>query len=776
MGSFAPPTSIANRITHNIDMHENHAHHKDCCHTNAPVVLQDTKQLNAIYTCPMHPQIRQDKPGNCPICGMALEAEVTASDDGFDEELSDFKKRFLVALILTLPIFAMEMGGHFFDFSTILSAKTSQMIQLVLSSFVVFWSGFPFFKKAADSLKNRSSNMFTLIALGTGVAWVYSFVAVLFPTTFPQEFFTHEGIIAVYFEASSVIIVLVLLGQILEIKARKNTSNAIQALIKLTPTIAHRLTKNGEEEIDIEQIQVGDLLHVRPGEKIPADGEIVEGVSNIDESMITGESMPVKKQIGDKIIGATINQDGSFVMKVLQMGEDSMLSKIIKMVSEAKRSQTKIQKLADQISSWFVPLVIGISILTFFVWTVFFGDSIRGLISAVAVLIIACPCALGLATPMSIIVALGKGASNGVLIKNAESLERMEKVDVIVVDKTGTLTEGKPHLTKIIPAKNFSETEVLTLAASIENQSEHPLAKAITNAAKERQINLQEVRNFITPIGKGVSGEVENKKILIGNSRFLEENKGPVANQLSEKSEPLIYNGLSSLKMVRNGDLRQSHKVSCEELKPQADELKAEGATVIFMAVDQKLSAIFAIEDAIKPSSFDAVKTLQNLGLRIVMLTGDNKKTAEKVAKKLGISEIFAEVLPEDKSKIISEFKSKRSIVAMVGDGINDAPALAMADIGIAVANGTDVAIESAGIVLLQGDLAKLVKAHKLSKKTMRNIKENLFFAFGYNALGIPLAAGLFGFHLSPIFAAAAMSLSSVSVIANSLRLKTIKI
>jgi len=705
-----------------------------------------------------------------------LEAEVTASDDGFDEELSDFKKRFLVALILTLPIFAMEMGGHFFDFSTILSAKTSQMIQLVLSSFVVFWSGFPFFKKAADSLKNRSSNMFTLIALGTGVAWVYSFVAVLFPTTFPQEFFTHEGIIAVYFEASSVIIVLVLLGQILEIKARKNTSNAIQALIKLTPTIAHRLTKNGEEEIDIEQIQVGDLLHVRPGEKIPADGEIVEGVSNIDESMITGESMPVKKQIGDKIIGATINQDGSFVMKVLQMGEDSMLSKIIKMVSEAKRSQTKIQKLADQISSWFVPLVIGISILTFFVWTVFFGDSIRGLISAVAVLIIACPCALGLATPMSIIVALGKGASNGVLIKNAESLERMEKVDVIVVDKTGTLTEGKPHLTKIIPAKNFSETEVLTLAASIENQSEHPLAKAITNAAKERQINLQEVRNFITPIGKGVSGEVENKKILIGNSRFLEENKGPVANQLSEKSEPLIYNGLSSLKMVRNGDLRQSHKVSCEELKPQADELKAEGATVIFMAVDQKLSAIFAIEDAIKPSSFDAVKTLQNLGLRIVMLTGDNKKTAEKVAKKLGISEIFAEVLPEDKSKIISEFKSKRSIVAMVGDGINDAPALAMADIGIAVANGTDVAIESAGIVLLQGDLAKLVKAHKLSKKTMRNIKENLFFAFGYNALGIPLAAGLFGFHLSPIFAAAAMSLSSVSVIANSLRLKTIKI
>ena len=722
-------------------MHSNHAHHKDCCHANAQVALQDTKQLGMIYTCPMHPQIRQDKSGNCPICGMALEAEAAASGDGFDEELSDFKKRFLVALVLTLPIFILEMGGHFFDFSIILSAKTSQVIQLVLSSFVVFWSGLPFFKKAADSLKNRSPNMFTLIALGTGVAWIYSLVAVLFSTIFPQEFFTHEGVIAVYFEAASVITVLVLLGQILEIKARKNTSNAIQALIKLTPTIAHRITKNGEEEIAIEQIQVGDLLRVRPGEKIPADGEIIEGASNIDESMITGESMPIKKQIGDKVIGATINQDGSFVMKVLQVGEDSMLSKIIKMVSDAKRSQTKIQKLADQVSSWFVPLVIGISILTFFVWTIFFGDSIRGLISAVAVLIIACPCALGLATPMSIIVALGKGASNGVLIKNAESLERMEKVDVIVVDKTGTLTEGKPHLTKIIPAKSFSEIEVLTLAASLENQSEHPLARAITNAAKERKLSLQEVRDFITPIGKGVSGFVENKKILIGNARFLEENK-----------------------------------VSCDELKSQADDLKAEGATVIFMAVDQKLSAIFAIEDAIKPSSFDAVKTLQNLGLRIVMLTGDNKKTAEKVAKKLGITEVFAEVLPQEKSKIISELKSQGSVVAMVGDGINDAPALAISDIGIAVANGTDVAIESAGIVLLKGDLSKLVKAHQLSKKTMSNIRENLFFAFGYNALGIPLAAGLFGFHLSPIFAAAAMSLSSVSVIANSLRLKTIKI
>lgn len=721
-------------------MKDKHANHQNCCHYNHVPASSEykKKQPGELYTCPMHPQIKQKGPGSCPICGMALEPMISANEDHFDEELSDLKKRFWISLILTLPVFFLEMGGHFFEFS---SAGISQMIQMILSFVVVFVCGWPFFVKALESVKNRVPNMFTLIALGTGVAWIYSFVAVLFPQIFPPEFLSEEGHIAVYFESAAIITALVLLGQVLEVKARKNTSGAISALLKLTPTIAHRITKNGEEEIGIEQIQVGDLLRVRPGEKIPTDGEISEGSSNIDESMITGESMPVKKQASDKVIGATINQDGSFVMKVLQVGEDTMLNQIIKMVSEAKQGQTKIQKLADKVAEWFVPLVIAISILTFIGWAVFAGNPAHGLVAAVSVLIIACPCALGLATPMSIIVALGKGAANGVLVKNAESLERMEKVEVIVVDKTGTLTEGKPRLTKIIPAKDFAGKEILQLAASLEHQSEHPLAKAITNHAKENKITFLEAKNFNTPIGKGVLGEVQNKKILIGNLKFMAENS-----------------------------------VECAELKTKSEELKEGGATVIFISINQRLAGLFVIEDALKSTTPAVVKELQNLGLRIVMLTGDSKKTAEKVAKELGITEVFAEILPQEKSQIISKLKSERKAVAMVGDGINDAPALAMADVGIAVANGTDVAIESAGIVLLHGDLAKLVKALHLSKKTMRNIKENLFFAFGYNALGIPLATGLFGFGLSPIIAAAAMSLSSVSVIANSLRLKTIKI
>jgi Cu+-exporting ATPase len=711
--------------------------HGNCHHHNHQTKPQEAVE-GATYICPMHSEIRQEAPGSCPICGMALEPEKMTATDHFSDELSDLKKRFLVALILTLPIFILEMGGHFIE---ILPAKISQIIQLFLSSIVVFWSGSVFFTKALSSIKNKALNMFTLIAIGTGISWFYSLFAVLFPQSFPAEFLTHEGVVAVYFEAASVITFLVLLGQILEIKARKNTSNAIQALIKLTPTVAHRLHGDAEEEISVEQIKISDLLLVRPGEKIPADGEVVSGTSNIDESMITGEWAPVKKQIGDKVIGATINQDGAFTMKVLKNSENSMLSQIIKMVLNAKRSQTKIQKLADQIASYFVPFVIVASILTFLIWVFFIGDVTYGLISAVAVLIVACPCALGLATPMSIIAALGKGATHGVLIKNAESLELMEKVNVIVVDKTGTVTEGKPHLTKIIPTADFTENEVLALAASLENQSEHPLAKAIINYAKAQKISFLPVNNFITPIGKGVSGEVENKKILIGNAKFLAENN-----------------------------------VGCESLKSQAAKLKGEGATVVFVAIDKKLAALFAIEDAIKATSFEAVKTLQKLGLKLIMLTGDNYETANHVAKKLGISQVFAEVLPEEKSQIISQIKAQNNKVAMVGDGINDAPALAIADVGIAVANGTDVAIESAGIVLLQGDLLKLVKAYKLSQKTMRNIKENLFFAFIYNALGIPLASGLFGFHLSPIFAAAAMSLSSLSVIANSLRLKRIKL
>ncbi len=717
---------------------QNCCHHSHHNHGHKALGEHKSSNPNQIYTCPMHPEIKQQGPGSCPICGMALEPMISANDDHFDEELRDLKKRFWLSLILTLPVLLLEMGGHFFE---IISIRTSQIIQMVLSFGVVFWCGWPFFVKAYESVKNRLPNMFTLIALGTGVAWIYSFIAFFFPHIFPTEFLTEEGHIAVYFESAAIITALIFLGQVLEVKARKNTSGAISALLKLTPTIAHRITKNGEEEINVEQIQVGDLLRVRPGEKIPTDGEVVEGSSNIDESMITGESMPVKKQAGDKVIGATINQDGSFVMKVLKIGEETMLNQIIKMVSDAKQGQTKIQKLVDQVAAWFVPLVIAIAIVTFFSWMIFAGNPAHGLVAAVSVLIIACPCALGLATPMSIIVALGKGAANGVLVKNAESLERMEKVEVIVVDKTGTLTEGKPRLTKIIPAKDFAEKEILQLAASLEHQSEHPLAKAITNYAKENNITFLEAKNFNTPIGKGVLGEVENKKILIGNLKFMAENS-----------------------------------VDCAELKAKAEKLKEDGATVIFIAISQKLAGLFAIEDALKSTTPEAVKELQNLGLRIVMLTGDSKKTAEKVAQQLGISEVFAEILPQEKSQIINKLKSEGKVVAMVGDGINDAPALAMADVGIAVANGTDVAIESAGIVLLHGDLAKLVKALHLSRKTMHNIKENLFLAFGYNALAIPLAAGLFGFQLSPIIAAAVMSLSSVSVIANSLRLKTIKI
>lgn len=709
----------------------------NCCHNYQEIPKQNNIN-KVIYTCPMHPQIKQDRIGNCPICGMNLEPQTVVTDDHFDEESFNLKKRFWIALILTLPVLILEMSGHFFDLH--ISESNSQIVQLIFSSFVVFWSGSIFFVRAFESLKNKSPNMFTLIALGTGVAWFYSLFVVLFPQVFPAEFIHEDGSIAVYFEAAAVITTLVLLGQVLEIKARKNTSSAISALMKLTPTIAHRITKNGEEEVSADQIQVGDLLRVRPGDKIPADGEIMEGISNVDESMITGESMPVKKQVGDKVIGATVNQNGSFVMKVLQAQENSMLNQIIKMVTEAKGSNTKIQKLADQVSAWFVPAVIIAALITFLIWFLQ-GESAKGLISAITVLIIACPCALGLATPLSIIVSLGRGAANGVLIKNSESLERMEKVNVIVVDKTGTLTEGKPKLTKIITAKGFDEKEVLKLAASLENQSEHPLAKAITNSALEQKIDLYDSKNFITPVGKGVEGEVKDQKLLIGNARFLKENN-----------------------------------VSCEELESQAEGLKEGGTTVIFVAINQKLAAIFAIEDAIKETSFAAVKTLQNLGIKIVMLTGDNKKTANNVAQKLGITEVFAEVLPQDKSKIVADFKARGNVVAMVGDGINDAPALVTADVGIAVANGTDVAIESAGIVLLHGDLAKLVKAYNLSKKTIRNIKENLVFAFGYNIIAIPLAAGFLGFNIGPILAAAAMTFSDFSIVINALRLRRIEI
>lgn len=721
---------------------------ENCCHHYDKKDQRKILNSGQIYTCPMHPQVKQKELGSCPICGMALELQTFSLIDEENHELCDMKRRFWFGLLLTIPIFILEMGAHFFDLHQIFAGKILQLVQMILATPIVLWAGFPFFKKAWESLKNRSPNMFTLIALGTGVAWVYSMIAVLMPQIFPTDFLNKQGVVALYFEAAAVITVLVLLGQVLELKARENTSGAIKALIKLTPTTARRINSDGaEQEIIISEIKTGDLLHVRPGDKIPTDGEIIEGASNVDESMISGESMPVKKAVGAKVIGATINLDGSFIMKVLKIGEETMLSQIIKMVNKARRSNTQIQKLADRVSLYFVPSVMIIAVVTFILWAIFANESAyaHGLIAAVSVLIIACPCALGLATPMSIVTAIGKGASNGILIKNAESLERLEKVKVILVDKTGTLTEGKPQLTKIIVAENFSESQILSYAAAIENASEHPIAKAIITTARQKNIPILPVKNFITPIGRGVSGEVADKKILIGNAKLMEENN-----------------------------------IDFAVLKLQSDELRQGGVTVVFVAVDGKIAGLLAVADQIKSTTFSAVKELQNLGLRIVMVTGDNKKTAEKVAKELGIAEFFAEILPEEKSKIVERLKSDGSVVAMVGDGINDAPALVKADIGIAVATGTDVAIESAGIILLHGDLAKIAKAYKLSKRTLINIKENLFFAFAYNSLGIPLAAGvlypMFGLLLSPVFAAAAMSLSSVSVIINSLRLKTLRI
>lgn len=725
----------------------------DCCHNNHDQKLtQKNITKNQFYICPMHPQIRQNQPGNCPICGMVLEVENIFQGDEPSAELIDIKWRFWLGLVLTIPVFILEMTNHLFAEHLFgwhfLTGKNSQLVQMFLATPVVLWAGLPFFKKGWQSVKSRSPNMFTLIAIGTGVAWLYSMVAVLLPDIFPAGFLNHQGVVDVYFEASAVITVLILLGQILELKARENTSGAIKALLKLTPTTARRIKADGtEEEITAQEILVGDLLRVRPGDKIASDGEIIEGVSNVDESMISGESMPVKKIIGSKVIGATINQDGSFVMRVLKIGDETMLSRIIQMVNSARRSHTKIQKLADQVSSWFVPLVIIISVITFIAWAVFANQSayMYGLIAAVSVLIIACPCALGLATPMSIVTAIGKGASLGILIKNAESLERLEKVQVILVDKTGTLTEGKPRLTKIITAKNFSEEQILPYAIALENASEHPIAKAICAVAGEKNITILPVKNFITLSGKGAIGDVDNKKIFIGNDKLMAENN-----------------------------------IDFTELKSKASQLQGEGAIVVLMAIDQKIAGLFAVSDPIKSTTFSAVTELKTLGLKVVMVTGDNKNTANKVAKELNIDQVFAEVLPEDKSKIVDTFKAQGMLVAMVGDGINDAPALTSANIGIAVANGTDVAIESAGIILLHGDLAKIVKAYKLSKQTIKNIKQNLFFAFAYNSLGIPLAAGVlyptFGLLLSPVFAAAAMSLSSVSVILNSLRLKSFKI
>ncbi len=730
-----------------------HAHHHHHGHSHDPASALSKPggpgMVKAtVYTCPMHPQIRQTGPGNCPLCGMALEPEVATLETGPSPELVDMTRRFWIGLGLSIPVLALEMGGHLTNLHMILGQQTSNWLQLVLATPVVLWSGSPFFERGWKSLVTRRLNMFTLISMGTGAAWIYSVVATVAPGLFPVTFRAEGGSVAVYFEAAAVITVLVLLGQVLELRAREQTGGAIRALLDLAPKTARRVRADGvDEDVGLDAVAVGDRLRVRPGERVPVDGLLLEGRSSVDESMITGESMPITKDVGSKLIGGTMNQTGGFVMEAGKVGSDTMLSQIVRMVAEAQRSRAPIQRLADEVSGWFVPVVIGVALVAFAAWMIY-GPEPRfahALVAAVAVLIIACPCALGLATPMSIMVGVGRGASLGVLIKNAEALERFEKVDTLVVDKTGTLTEGRPEVTAIAAVAGVSEAELLRLAAAVERSSEHPLALAIVNAANKRGIALGDATDFDSPVGKGATGVVEGKRLILGSHRIMEE-----------------------------------EGVDVTAMTAKAEELRNDGATVIFTAIDGRLAGLFAIADPIKATTQDAVKALIEDGIRVVMLTGDNKTTALAVARRLGISEVEAEVLPEDKSKIVSRLRSEGRIVAMAGDGVNDAPALAAADVGVAMGTGTDVAIESAGVTLLKGDLQGIVRARQMSRATMSNIRQNLFFAFVYNAAGVPVAAGVlypvFGLLLSPIIAAGAMALSSVSVIANSLRLRSIKL
>ena len=701
----------------------------------------------ATYTCPMHPEIRQVGPGSCPICGMALEPEQITADAPPNAELADMMRRFWSGLALTVPVFLLEMGGHLTGLKHIVAAQTSNWLQFSLATPVVLWAGWPFFERGWASLKTRNLNMFTLIAIGTGTAWLYSVVATMAPSLFPAALRQAGGAVPVYFEAAAVITVLVLLGQVLELRAREQTSGAVRALLNLAPKRARRLSADGrDEDVDLEVILIGDQLRVRPGESVPVDGVIVEGASSIDESMVTGESLPVAKTAGAKVVGGTMNQTGAFVMRADKVGRDTLLARIVQMVADAQRSRAPIQRLADQVSAWFVPLVLVIAALAFFTW-LSFGPSPRfayALIAAVSVLIIACPCALGLATPMSIMVGVGRGAQVGVLIRNAEALERLEKVDTIVVDKTGTLTEGRPSVVKI-HALGMSETELLGLAAAVERLSQHPLGEAIVRAAEERGLTVAPATNFAAPTGKGVTADVDGRAIVIGNARIMAD--------LGIDPAPLT---------------------------DASDIVRRDGASAVYVAVDQRLAGFIAVADPIKASTPAALAALQAAGMRIVMLTGDNRTTAEAVARKLGITEVEADVLPEQKAAVVARLKQAGRVVAMAGDGVNDAPALAAADVGIAMGTGTDVAIESAGVTLVKGDLTGIARAHTLSRATMSNIRQNLVFAFAYNALGVPIAAGLlyplFGLLLSPVIAAAAMALSSVSVIGNALRLRRVKL
>lgn len=703
----------------------------------------------ATWTCPMHPEIRQDHPGPCPICGMALEPDLVTADSGPNAELIDMTRRFWIALVLTLPVFVLEMGGHLFAaLHHLVPPNISGLIQFALATPVVFWAGWPFFERGWASLRTRNLNMFTLIAIGTGVAWSYSVIAVFAPQVFPSAFRGTTGDVAVYFEAAAVITVLVLLGQVLELRAREQTSGAIKALLGLAPKTARRLLADGtDEEVELELIAVGDRLRIRPGEKVPVDGTVEQGHSSIDEAMITGEAMPVAKAQGDTLIGGTINQTGTLVMVATQVGRDTMLARIVQMVAEAQRSRAPIQRMADQVAGWFVPAVIAVAILAFASWALW-GPEPRmahGLVAAVAVLIIACPCALGLATPMSIMVGVGRGAGQGLLIRNAEALERLERVDTLVVDKTGTLTEGRPVVTAILPGPGFTEASLLRLVASVERASEHPLAHAILEAAKARSLVPGEVTDFDSPTGRGAIGTVDGQRVVIGNARFLAD-----------------------------------QGIATEAFSMAAEDLRRTGATAIFVGVDRAPAGLLAIADPIKPSTPAALEALRRDGVRVVMLTGDNRTTASAVAERLGITEVIAEVLPDEKAAVVTRLRGEGRIVAMAGDGVNDAPALAAAEVGIAMGTGSDIAIESAGVTLLKGDLGGIVRARRLSRATMANIRQNLVFAFVYNAAGVPVAAGLlypvFGLLLSPMIAAAAMALSSASVVGNALRLNRVKL
>ncbi len=700
------------------------------------------------YTCPMHPEIIRSEPGACPICGMALEPRTISASEEENPELSSMTRRFWISVALTIPVLVLGMSdlipGQ--PLQRFLSMRAIGWIELVLATPVVLWGGFPFFQRGWASIVNRSLNMFTLIALGTGTAYIYSVIAVLFPGIFPPSFQTMPGVVPVYFEAAAAITTLVLLGQVLELRARSRTSSAIRALLNLSPKFARLVRTDGTEiDVPVEHVQPGDTVRVRPGERVPVDGVVLEGSSSVDESLMTGEPIPVEKAEGSRVTGGTVNGTGTFVMRAERVGSETLLAQIVRMVSEAQRSRAPVQKLADRVAAYFVPAVVAIAVLTFIIWAIL-GPAPKmahGLLNAVAVLIIACPCALGLATPMAIMVGTGRGALAGILIKNAESLEILEKVDTVVVDKTGTLTEGKPRVTSVLPAAGVDESHLLEIAASLERASEHPLAAAILAAAKDRGIEIGTVTDFRSLTGKGITGHIGENTAALGNRALLADLQIPLG-----------------------------------PLDDRAKALEAEGQTVMFVAVDGKAIGIIGVSDPIKATTAEAIDRLHRDGIRIVMLTGDSRATAESVARKLKIDSVEAQILPNQKAEIVNQLKAKGRIVAMAGDGVNDAPALAAANVGIAMGTGTDVAIESAGITLLKGDLVGIARARALSRATMRNIRQNLFFAFAYNALGVPIAAGIlypfFGVLLSPIFASAAMTFSSVSVITNALRLRRV--